>query len=411
MLSKPLDGVKVVDLTFFIAGPTSAKILADWGADVIKVEPFYGDPGRTTGSIMTCPTENESANPHYSTYNSNKRGLSINLKTEAGMEIMHRLLGDADVFVTSYRTAALRRLGLDYETLSQRHTRLIWAQINGFGDYGPEKDKPGFDTIAYWARSGAMLDISENDSGPLNPPIGFGDSVTGSALAGGIAAALYRQLKTGKGTKVMISLFGTAIWSLSALIVSTQFTDEYPKSRKNAISPIINSYRCRDGKWIFLSILEHERYYNALCRDVFGREDLVDDPRYANTVIVKENTRELIKILEAEFAKYTQDEMVEKLIAADIAHERIQHVKDVLTDEQALANHYIAEWVNRDGSKNYYAMTPVKFDNIEVNQTKDAPLIGENSIEILTELRYEKEEIDKYIREDVITVSNRTKIP
>jgi crotonobetainyl-CoA:carnitine CoA-transferase CaiB-like acyl-CoA transferase len=404
MLNRPLEGVKVIDLTYFVAGPTAAKALADWGADVIKVEPSFGDPGRNTGAGMTCPAENN-ANPFFTTYNANKRGLSINLKSEEGLKIMDRLLADANVLVTSYRTEALKRLGLDYESLSGKHPHLIWAQVNGFGDFGPAKDKPGFDTVAYWARSGAMMDIPEKDSGPINPPIAFGDSITGFSLAGGICAALYYQLKTGKGQKVMISLFGQAIWSLSAEIASTQFADEYPKSRKNAISPVINSYKCKDGKWIFLSILEHERYCNILWEKVFNRSDLVDDPRYATTLEAKKNAPELIKILDREFAKHTQQEMVEKLTAADIAHEKIQHVKDVLSDKQALENNYLVEWTNRDGSKNLYAMTPVKFGNIEVNRICDAPLIGQNSEEILKEIGYRDDQIEEYVNRGIVVIT------
>ncbi|EQE32323.1 coA-transferase III family protein, partial [Clostridioides difficile CD22] len=249
MLNKPLEGVKVIDLTYFVAGPGTSKILADWGADVIKVEPSFGDPGRKTGATMTMPIDDYN-NPFYSTYNSNKRGLSINLKSETGIEIMDKLLSEANVFVSSYRTGALKRLGLDYESLSKKHPHLIWGQINGFGDFGPAKDNAGFDTVAFWARSGAMLDIAEKDTSPINPPIAFGDATTSCSLSGGICAALYQQAKTGKGQKVMASLFGQAIWNASSLLASTQFSDEYPKTRKNAISPVINSYRCKDGKWI-----------------------------------------------------------------------------------------------------------------------------------------------------------------
>lgn len=185
---KPLKGVKVIDLTYFIAGPGSARILADWGADVIKVEPFWGDPGRGTGAGMGMPASVD-INPLYSTYNSNKRGIAIDLKSEKGMEIMEKMLEKADVFISSYRTKALVKLGLDYESVHKRYPQIVWAQVNGFGDYGPAKDNPGFDTVAFWARSGAMLDLAEKGTA-VNPAIGFGDATTSCSLAGGIAAAL-----------------------------------------------------------------------------------------------------------------------------------------------------------------------------------------------------------------------------
>lgn len=400
MLNKPLEGVKIIDLTYFVAGPGCAKILADWGADVIKVEPSFGDPGRKTGATMTMPVEQD-LNPFYTTYNANKRGLSINLKSEDGLAVMDKLLKEANVFVSSYRTGALKRLGLDYETLSEKYPHLIWAQINGFGDNGPAKDNPGFDTVAFWARSGAMLDIAEANTTPINPPIGFGDATTSCSLSGGICAALYQQCKTGKGEKVMVSLFGQAIWNASALIASTQFEDEYPKTRKNAISPVINSYQCSDGKWIFLSILEYERYFPALC-EVLERPELMEDERFTTTLAGKKNAPELISIIDGEFAKRTQEEMLKRLTKADIAHEKIQHVQEVLTDRQAIENNYIHEFTNRNGEKTMMAMTPVKFGNIDVNLSMDAPLVGEHSEDILQELGYSKEEIKQLMDSEVV---------
>lgn len=402
MSNKPLTGVKVVDLTYFIAGPGTARILADWGADVIKVEPSFGDPGRKTGATMTMPVTDD-INPLYNTYNANKRGLSLNLKTAEGLEVLYKLLKESNVFISSYRTGALKRLGLDYESLKEKFPHLIWAQVNGFGDYGPAKDNAGFDTVAFWARSGAMLDLAERDTSPLNPIIGFGDATTSCSLAGGIAAALYEQLKTGKGQKVMISLFGQAIWSSSAAIASTQFADEYQKTRKNSISPVINSYRCKNGKWLFLSILEHERYYPILCK-LLGREDMIENEKFSTTLASKENGPELIEILDKEFEKYTQDEMVEMLTSADIAHERIQHIKDVITDPQALANNYIHEFEYRNKEKTYLASTPVKFNDIDVNIKCTAPKVGEHGEEILREFGYTDEEIKVLLDKNILYI-------
>ena len=386
---KPLEGVKVIDLTYFVAGPGTAKILADWGAEVIKVEPSFGDPGRGTGATMSAPAKKD-CNPFYTAYNANKKGLSLNLKAPEGIAILDKILETADVFVTSYRTGALKRLGLDYEALSKKHPHIIWAQINGFGDFGPAKDNAGFDTVAFWARSGAMIDISEKDTSPINPPIGFGDATTSCSLSGGICAALYNKAKTGKGCKVMVSLFAQAIWNNSALIVSTQYGDEYPKTRLNAVSPVIDSFKCKDGKWIFLSILEPDRYNDVLMKTL-GRDDLVGDERFCTAAASKKNGAELIKIISEEFAKHTQDEMVEMLTKADIAHERIQHVQEVLTDAQALENKYVVPVKNLDGTETKQAMSPIRFTQVEPKSIEDidptvdsqAPLVGGDSVEIL----------------------------
>lgn len=408
---KPLEGVKVIDLTYFVAGPGAAKILADWGADVIKVEPSFGDPGRGTGGTMNDPTEKD-CNPFYTAYNANKRGLSLNLKAQEGKDILDKLLETADVFITSYRTGALVRLGLDYDTLSKKHPHIIWAQINGFGDFGPAKDNPGFDTVAFWARSGAMIDIAEKNTSPINPPIGFGDATTSCSLSGGICAALYQKQKTGKGCKVMVSLFSQAIWNNSALIVSTQYGDEYPKTRRNAVSPVIDSFECSDGKWIFLSILEPDRYYNDLMEKCLDRPDLKDDPRFTPAANGKANAEALIAVISEEFKKHTQDEMVSRLTAADIAHERIQHVQEVLDDPQALANKYVVPVQNLDGTFTKQSMSPVRFavkeptciEDIDPTIECQAPMVGQHSVEILKEYGYDDAAIEKLMASGVVTV-------
>lgn len=389
-MNKPLKGVKVVDLTYFVAGPGAAKILADWGADVIKVEPSFGDPLRNSGPQLSMPAVAD-CNPLFSTYNANKRGLSVNLKDPEGIEAMYKLLSEANVFVSSYRTQALERLGLGYEDLHEKFPHLIWAQINGFGDDGPSKDEPGFDTVAFWARSGSMLDLAERGT-TIVPPFGFGDSATAATLAGGICAALYEQQATGKGQKVMISLLANAIWSLSSIVGSTQYGEEYPKSRTEALTPVINNYLCADGKWICLTILDYDRYKEPLFK-LLEIEEYLDDPRFANQEIAKENGKALIEIFDSGFKKFTRDEVVKKLIAADIAHGKVQSVKELPTDPQVLANNYLIKTTNRDGSEFFMPMTPIRFNTTEIERGPDAPFVGEHNDEILKELGYSEEKI------------------
>ena len=407
---KPLDGVKVIDLTYFVAGPGAARILADWGADVIKVEPSFGDPGRGTGATMSCPTVKD-CNPFYTAYNAHKRGLSLNLKSDEGKAVLYKLLESADVFVSSYRTGALRRLGLDYDSLSKKFPHLIWAQINGFGDFGPAKDNAGFDTVAFWARSGAMIDITEKDTSPVNPLIGFGDATTSCSLSGGICAALYQKAKTGKGCKVMVSLFAQAIWSESAGMVSTQYGDEYPKTRLNPGSPVMDTFKSADDKWFYMSILEPDRYNDALMKEL-GRNDLVGDPRYCTAVAAKAHSSELVEILSAEFAKHTMDEIAAMFARADIAYDRVQHIKEVLDDPQALENMYIIPVENRDGTVTKQPMTPIRFATTEPARIEDiaptmerqAPLVGEHSAEILKEHGYTDEDIQKLVDSKVVYI-------
>jgi len=398
----PLKGVKVIDLTYFIAGPGTAKILADWGADVIKVEPGFGDPGRTTGKPMCMACEDDN-NVLYNIYNGNKRGLSLNLKNEDGKAILEKILETADVFVTSYRTGALKRLGLDYESLHARHPHIVWGQINGYGDFGPIKDNPGFDTVAFWARSGAMMDLIEKGSSPVNPLIGFGDATTSCSLAAGICGALYNKAQTGEGCKVMVSLFSQAIWSGSAGVASTQYGDPYPKSRLEPGTPVMNTYKSSDDVWFYMSILEPDRYNPILLKGL-GREDLVGDPAYG-TAACKENAAAMTKVLSEEFVKYTYAEIDKMLTDEDIAHEKVQGFKDIATDPQAIANKYVAPVKEWDGSETMLAMTPVRFTQVEPKSVEDiaptiertAPKVGMHSVEILREYGYTQEQIDAYI--------------
>lgn len=407
---QPLKGIKVIDLTYFVAGPGAAKILADWGADVIKVEPSFGDPGRTSGSTMSAPTE-KSLNPFYTAYNANKRGLSLNLKTQKGKEVLFKILEKSDVFLTSYRTGALQRLGLDYASLHDDFPHLVWAQINGFGDFGPIKDNPGFDTVAFWARSGAMMDLPERETSPLNPLIGFGDATTSCSVAGGIAAALVEKQKTGKGCKVMVSLFGQAIWNASAGVVSTQYGDIYPKARLEPGSPVMNTYKSSDGRWFYISILVPDRYNGELLK-LLGREDIANDPRFATAEGSKENSAEMVQILSKEFSKHTMQEITNMLTKADIAHEILQHFAEVAKDPQAIANKYVVSVKNLDGSETMQAMTPVRFCEQEPKSVEDiappvncqAPLVGADSKEILLEFGYSESEIENLLLENVVTI-------
>lgn len=398
---KPLEGIKVVDLTIYVAGPGAGRMLADWGANVIKVESFRGDPMRDFGITMNCPSIPEE-NPCWEISNANKESIALDLKTDKGQKIMDELLTQADVFITSNRTDALKRLGLDYDTVSQKHPHLVWGQVNGWGDLGPIASAPGFDSVAFWARGGCMIDGTEKNTPPMVTPLAFGDNTTACSLAAGVCAALVDKMRTGKGSKVQVSLYAQAIWCGGMMVQSTQYSvDKYPKSRKEDVSPLVNSYCGNDGEWFFITILEYERYWRSLCEKVLQRPELVEDPRFITADVAKNHRAEQIAILDDIFSKRPCAEWLELMSKADIAHNKIQHFADVHTDPQAIENYYVYELQHRNGHSTKVVGSPVLFGEPQRSEHRLAPLLGENTIEILQRLGYSEEEIQQLIASGV----------
>jgi len=324
--------------------------------------------------------------------NANKRAISIDLKTEEGKSIFDKLLSEANVFLTNNRTKALKKLGLDYESMSARHPHIVWAHLNGYGEAGPNADDPGFDTIAYWAKTGQLIDFTEKNTPPLVPPIGVGDYPAGAVLAGGIAAALYKQQKTGKGEKVTISLYGLGIWALGLMFVATQGdVVSYPKTRKEN-TPLVNTYKCKDGEWILFSMFEWERFFPVICK-LIGLETYIDDERFANMDIGMENRGILIPAMEERFMLKDSTEWIELFVQNDIPHTKVNHIKDIISDEQAKANNFIYEYKTRFTGEYYLPAPPIKFGGPYAPKHKPAPLLGENTEEVLKESGYTEEQI------------------
>ena len=402
MPNTPLKGVKVVDFTVAGAGPAAGKMLADWGADVIKVEPLTGEAGRLTGLTLGLRAD-EGQNPHADGKDGGKRSLPINMKDPRGVEIMDKLLAEANIFISNYRPKALTKLGLDYEQMSARHPHIIWGCLTGFGLEGPIANNPGYDTVAFWARSGAMIDLCDNGDIPLTPPFALGDYGTACSLAGGCAAALYQQAKTGKGEKVMVSLYGQAIWDNSAIMQAEYHGNMWPKTRFDPDSPLRNTYKCKDGTWTMISVLTYERFYPAFMK-MIGREDLIEDTRFNTEEAMRGHKKEMMDILDPIFLTKDYAEWDKLLNEADIAHDRINHIVDTITDEQAIANGYVYEYENRDGTKELMVSTPIKFGKSEPIPVRYAPLLGEHSVEIMHELGYDDETIKAFAAEGVIKV-------
>jgi crotonobetainyl-CoA:carnitine CoA-transferase CaiB-like acyl-CoA transferase len=390
--SKPLTGYRVIDLTTYAAGPAVARILADWGADVIKVESLAGDANRYANGSMGWPMAH-GTNISWETLNANKRAISLDVRTERGLEIMYQLLETADVFLSSNRLQALQKNRLDWETLSARFPRLIWAHVSGFGQEGPMANDSGFDTICFWAKSGAMIDFAEKDTAPMATPMGFGDYNAGSVLSGAIAAALLQRERTGRGERLSYSLYGQVVWNMTGCLMTTQAGQvSYPKSRKDS-PPLANTYRCGDGEWIILTAFEWDRFFPRVCESLECPE-LPSDSRFRDINAAYANRRVLIEILDEAFAKLDSGEVCARLKDRDVPATRLAHIGDILTDEQALANHYLYRCETRFpdelGTWSIPA-PPVQFGGPYPPEHKPAPLLGEQTDEVMREIGIEED--------------------
>lgn len=395
---KPLAGVKIAELSTFIAAPSCAKVLGDWGAEVIKIESLSGDSGRRIGQNYKMPITEEE-NPLFETMNSNKKGICINIKNKDGIDVLYKILKQSDVFITNIRSVSLKKRGLDYETLQEKFPGLIFAQILGYGEKGPDRSKAGFDYTAYFARGGVMGPMMERGTSPINPVVGFGDNQAGMFLGAGICAALYRKNKTGKGAKVTVGLYNTAIYDMDVMIAATQYCknekDRWPITRKEPPSPLINSYKCKDGKWIEICVQEYARYINAFSKAI-GREDLATDKRFSTVENAVKNSKEMSQIIQEEIQKRDLSEWAEKFTKADLAFEKIQSWEDIVNDPQAWDNNYLRKIKYENGNTGVLVNSPVKFNTIEQETPSPAPKLGENTNEIMTTLGYSPEEIKKF---------------
>ena len=384
-----LKGIRIVDFTTYVAAPGAGRIMADWGADVIKVEGLTGDPMRNFGLQMGIPATDE-VNPIWELENGNKRGITLDLKNPKGMDVMMKLLESADGMTTNVRLGSLKKMGLDYETLAQKFPKLVWGHVSGYGIYGEEAPRPGYDVVSFWARGGFLADTPTIGHPPMTTPFGVGDHTASLVLLGGMLAGIMKAKATGQGEKVVLSLQGTSIWVNGLMALSTQFGDVYPKDRYAPPTPFSNSYQCKDGEWIVLTILQYERYFKAFC-EALEIPQYTDDTRYNTLTGIKSNPEYIAQfchILEDAFAKKDSPYWEERLKAADIAFERATHYHEIATDKQAIANNYVVPFKTRNGTPFMLPMSPVQFkENVPLDNAS-APLLGEHNEEVLKELGY-----------------------
>lgn len=386
----PLEGIKVVELASFVAAPAAGRMLAEMGADVIRVESTAGDPWRFYGVNCGLPVADEE-NPLFDLYNLGKRDIQLDTKTPEGKEILLRLLGEADVFITNNRLKSLVRAGLDYDSLKDRFPKLIYGLVTGYGQTGPDVDAPGYDGVAFFSRSGMLADMAEPGGYPASAPGCVGDGATGAALFGGICAALLNRERTGMGDFVETSLFGNAVWLCGTMSAFEQYGYHYPKKRSE-MGALYTFYKCKDGEWLHLAVTQHDRYWKPLA-EALNVPELAEDERFKNAALISRNRAQLIPLLEQAFSQFDYDEIAARLRERDIVFDRMRHYRELSADPQAVANGFVKEHIYENGHSFMMAMLPVHMRNMDETGTGRGPQMGEHTDEILKQYGYSEEAI------------------
>jgi formyl-CoA transferase len=387
------SGLKVVDLASFIAGPGAAVILSDFGADVIKVEPPTGDLWRIGYKVPPHPRAKDNYPWHLN--NRNKRGLALDLKSPQAAEILERLVKWADVLIVNTPHPARKKLKLMYEDVAHWNSRLIYADLTGYGDKGPDADLPGFDITSYWARSGLLSLTRDAGAPPTLPVSGSGDHATAVGLFSAIVMGLYRRERTGKGSYVTTSLLAEGVWAcgvaIQAALCDAKFFPLH--DRKSPPNATLNVYRTSDDNW-FLIVVTPDRW-PALATAI-GRPDLLSDARFADAAKQAVNAAQLTAILDEVFGSQPLAHWRDVFDQAQITFGVVRAPSEVIDDPQLRENEIVVPLEGAGGNLKYTISSPMQIHDITKVPAKRAPEIGEHNEEVLRELGFEAEEIDNF---------------
>jgi crotonobetainyl-CoA:carnitine CoA-transferase CaiB-like acyl-CoA transferase len=395
----PLSGLRVLEVANWLAAPAGCALLADFGAEVIKVEVPGGDPLR---GFMAQVGIDVPLNPAFEQCNRGKKGITLNLEPPEAREILYRLVKGADVVVTNLLPHRRQRYGLTYEELVEHRPDIVYVSLTGYGSEGPDRDRPGYDYAAFWARSGIMGLLGEPDDPPPPQRPGMGDNTSALVLAGSVAMALLARERTGQGQEVDISLHNTGIWVLANDVQAALVGVDLPRpSRRSFPNPLWNSYRSRDGRWLMLVMLVSDMYWPQFCRAT-DRDDLEKDPRFATFQDRYLNREELIAILDDLFAQRTLDEWAQALDEQGCIWAPAQTVKEVISDPQSRARGAFIEIDHPTAGKIELVDTPIKFGKSRVGVRGPAPELGQHTEEVLLEAGYTWDDIVRVRDEGLI---------
>src|SRR4051812_27376640 len=385
------SGLKVVDLASFIAGPSAAVILSDFGADVIKVEPPTGDMWRIGHKIPPQPQAKDPYPWHLA--NRNKRGITLDLKNPGSREVLEKLVKWADVLIVNTPHPARKKLQLEFDDVAQWNPRLIYADVTGFGDKGPDADLPGFDITSYWARSGLLSMTRDAGAPPTWPVAGSGDNATAVGLYSAIVTALYRRERTGEGARVTTSLLAEGVWSASVSIQGALCGAKFYglHDRKNPANAAMNVYRAKDDTWFVLIVTPDKL---AAVAKAISRPDLLTDPRFADPAKLNANMQQLTAILDEMFSAEPMAHWYEVFNGAHVTFGAVRGPQEVINDPQLQANDIVVPLDGAGGKLTSTISSPLQVHGVAKVSAKRAPKIGEHNDEVLGQLGFSAAEID-----------------
>ena len=381
-----LSGVRVIEMGLWAAGPAAGGILADWGAEVIKIEPPGGDPMRFLFKALSG--SKEPICPPFEVLNRGKSSVEVDVNRPEGLAIVERLIAGADVFISNMRPSFLERAGLGYDKLHTRYPRLIYAVLTGYGLEGPDRDAPGYDVAAFSARSGVASRSTAPGSAPPNLASGMGDNLTGVALVAGISAALYARERTGAGELVSASLLRTGIFGISMDLATRLTLDRLasPVRREAPSNPLLNSYSAGDGRWFWLIGAESTRHWPHLLAAV-GDPSLGEDERFTTPRDRRRHNAELVARLDALFAEHDRDAWAQRFAEHGVWWAPVNSVEDLLQDPQVSASGaFVDVPANGDGPPARSVATPLSFAAHPAAPAGPIPALGEGTERLLHEL-------------------------
>jgi crotonobetainyl-CoA:carnitine CoA-transferase CaiB-like acyl-CoA transferase len=389
-MSKPLEGIKVVEVSMWAYVPSAGAVLADWGADVVKIESPVGDPIR--GLVNAGVGAMDGITFTWEIFNRGKKGMALDLTNPEAQEIVYKLVADADIFLTSLLPPVRAKLGVDLEHIRARNPQIIYAAGTGQGAGGPEANRGGYDSITFWSRGSISASVTPPDyHRPVGMPAGaFGDSISGMALAGGVAAAVARRALTGETSVVEGSLLGTAMWAMQMGIVGAAVAAAAPPAAPPAVAAptvanaLVYSYKTADDRWVALCMLQPDLYWEGVCQ-VLEREDMLADPRFATPADRAAHGSDIVAELEKTFATKPLAHWTDALSRQKGQWDVVKLVSEVGFDNQAVVNGFIQQ-VSYPGERSLpIVANPVQFDRTPPT-LQPAPEFGADTDEILASL-------------------------